>query len=265
MLPVHRSWPCGGDRPVLGLHCSLAHAGAFAGLAGALRGVTLTALDFIGHGRAPDWDGISDYHAAATEEAIAMAEHLGQGAPIDLIGHSFGGTVALRIAVERPDLVSSLTLIEPVYFVAAKVAQDPAWDGFIADHRSFGALIAAGDPVQAARQFHAIWGGDAGFDSLPARMQTYRAERIHLVTAPWPVVLEDAPGLLHPGRLEAVRVPVLLVEGNLSPDIVGAVNRALAARLPKALRVTVPEAGHMLPISHPEQVGLLTMAHLAVS
>ena len=264
-LPPHRHWDRGGKRPLLALHCSLAHAGAYSGLAAALHGVTLTAMDFIGHGKARDWDGVEDYHGAATAEAVALAESLSDEKPLDLIGHSFGGTVALRIAATRPDLVRSLTLIEPVFFAAARAAQDPVWEGFIADHRSFGALVAAGDRVEAARQFHAIWGGGEPFDTLPVRMQSYIAERIHLITAAWPMVLEDNAGLLAPGRLEGIGVPVLLVEGNLSPPIVGAVNRALARRLRHASRLTVPEAAHMLPISHPAQVATLMTAHLAAS
>lgn len=263
--PPHRTWQRGGARPVLALHCSLAHSGAYTGLAEALTGLTLTAIDFIGHGAAPDWDGQADYHDAATAQAVTMALALGQGKPIDLIGHSFGGTVALRMAVERPDLVRSLVLIEPVFFAAAKLAHDPAWDSFIADHRDFGALVASGNRAEAARQFHGIWGNGEPFDALPPRTRTYLADRIHLITAPWPVVLDDAPGLLAPGRIEAIRVPVLLVEGNLSPDIVSAVNQALANRLPKASRMTVPEAGHMLPISHPAPLAVLVTAHLAAS
>ena len=154
-LPPHRHWDRGGKRPLLALHCSLAHAGAYSGLAQALHGVTLTAMDFIGHGKARDWDGVEDYHSAATAEAVALAESLSAGKPLDLIGHSFGGTVALRIAATRPDLVRSLTLIEPVFFAAARAAQDPDWDGFIADHRSFGAFARkcgcrSGDTGQSA-------------------------------------------------------------------------------------------------------------------
>lgn len=264
-LPPHRHWDRGGTRPVLALHCSLAHAGAWSGLAEAMHAVTVTAMDFIGHGRARDWDGVEDLHAQSTAEAIALAETLGQGQPLDLIGHSFGGTVALRIAATRPDLVRSLTLVEPVFFAAACAAQDPAWDAFIADHRDFGALVASGQRREAARQFHAMWGAGEAFDDLPDRMQTYIQDRIHLITAPWPVILDDAPGLLAPGRLEKIRVPVLLVEGNQSPEIVSAVNAALARRLPHASRMTVPGAGHMLPISHPMQLAPLVTAHLAAS
>ena len=243
---------------VLALHCSLAHGGAFTALAQNLPGHSLTAPDLIGHGKAPDWDGISDYHAAVTAQALTTIGNQ----PIDLIGHSFGGTVALRLAIEHPHLVRSLTLIEPVFFAAARVAHDPAWDSFIADHQQFGALVASGDKTAAARQFHAIWGGDAGFDSLPARMQTYMADRIHLITAPWNVLLDDAPGLLTPGRLEALTMPVLLMQGDQSPPIINAITCALAARIPQAKSVMVSGAGHMLPITHAGEVADHIRAHL---
>ena len=81
-----RSWDRGGPRPVLALHCSLAHSGAWAGLAERLHGVTVTALDQPGHGRAADWDGQADLHALTTCIAIEMAERLGGGGPVDLFG-----------------------------------------------------------------------------------------------------------------------------------------------------------------------------------
>lgn len=241
---------------VLALHCSLAHGGAFTALAQNLPDHALTAPDLIGHGKAPDWDGSADYHAATTAQALDTISE-----PLDLIGHSFGGTVALRLAIEHPHLVRSLTLIEPVFFAAARLAHDPAWDSFIADHQQFGALVASGDKTTAARQFHAIWGGDAGFDSLPARMQSYMADRIHLITAPWNVVLDDAPGLL--GRIEALTMPVLLLQGDQSPPIINAITRALMARIPQAKSMKIKGAGHMLPITHAGEVAAHIRAHLA--
>lgn len=243
---------------VLALHCSLAHGGAFTALAQNLPGHSLTAPDLIGHGKAPNWDGSADYHAAVTAQALAAISE-----PLDLIGHSFGGTVALRLAIEHPHLVRSLTLIEPVFFAAARAVHDPAWDSFIADHQQFGALVASGDKTAAARQFHAIWGGDAGFDSLPARMQTYMADRIHLITAPWNVLLDDTPGLLAKGRLEALAVPVLLMQGDQSPPIINAITQALMARIPQAKSVKIKGTGHMLPITHAGEVAAHIRAHLA--
>ncbi|MBC7676775.1 MAG: alpha/beta fold hydrolase, partial [Rhodoferax sp.] len=129
-----RVWDKGGARPVLALHCSLAHAGAWSGLVDHLSGVTVTALDQPGHGRAADWDGVTDLHGLTTRLSIEMAEAMGGGIPIDVIGHSFGATVALRMALERPDLVRSLVLIEPPLFAAARAGGSPAFALFKVEH-----------------------------------------------------------------------------------------------------------------------------------
>jgi pimeloyl-ACP methyl ester carboxylesterase len=143
-LTPWRVWDRGAARPVLALHCSLAHAGAWSALAEALQGVTITAPDQPSHGRSADWDGQEEIHSLTTRISVAIAEVLNAGGPVDLFGHSFGGTVALRIALERPDLVRSLTLVEPVIFAAARAADDPAWAPFRAAHLAFADLIARG-------------------------------------------------------------------------------------------------------------------------
>ena len=258
-----RVWDCGGARPVLALHCSLAHSGAWGGLAGHLSGVTVTGLDQPGHGRAPDWDGQTEMHGLASRAATELAQTMGGGAPIDLIGHSFGATVALRIALERPDLVRSLVLVEPVIFAAARVAGDLTYGRFRAQHLAFAAVLAEGLRAEAAAMFHAAWGTGEGLDALPERQRQYIIDRIHLIVAQNPVLLDDAAGLLTHQRLEALGVPVLLVEGACSPPIIDAVQYELARRLPQVTRLVVQGAGHMVPITHPAKMARAVMAHWA--
>ncbi len=260
-----RVWDRGGKRPVLALHCSLAHSGAWAGLAGHLDGVTLAALDLPGHGKADVWDGRTDLHGLATREALLAAEQLGSGGPIDLIGHSFGATVALRMALERPDLVRSLVLIEPVLFAAARAAGDPAFAAVQAENEVFAKALAAGRRDEAAALFHAAWGAGGRFGELPERQQRYIIDRIHLVGAQEDVIWGDAAGLLTYMRLESLGIPVLLVEGAESPPIIAAIQGELARRLPQVTRVIVPGAGHMVPITHPAEVARAVQTFWALS
>ena len=261
-LPPYRVWNRGGSRPLLALHCSLAHSGAWTGLAERLSGVTFTATDQLGHGRAPDWDGITDLHGDITRSSISMAESLGDGAPIDLLGHSFGGTVALRIALERPDLVRSLTLVEPVIFAAAKSAGDPAYAPFRANHLAFADLVQAGMRHEAAAMFHAVWGTGDKLADLPAKTQSYMIDRIHFIVAQNPVLLEDAAGLLRYMGLESLGIPTLLIDGACSPPIINAVQFELMRRLPMARRLSVPGAGHMVSITHAGIVAPVVQVHL---
>jgi lipase len=236
-----------GARQVLALHCSLAHGGAWAALAAHLPGTTLIAPDLPGHGTAPDWDGRADLHGLATRQTLVLLRETG---PLDVIGHSFGATVALRAALEDPDLIRSLTLIEPVLFCAARAAGWPGWAGYMADHAPFAAHLAAGRPEDAARQFQAIWGTGQAWEKPPPRQRAYIVDRIHLITAQNPTLLDDAAGLLAPWRLESLGIPTLLVEGAESPPIIAAIHDELARRLPQATREVIPGAGHMAPITH---------------
>jgi pimeloyl-ACP methyl ester carboxylesterase len=69
--------------------------------------------------------------------------------------------------------------------------------------------------------------------------------------------------LLTRQRLDGLAVPVLLVEGRLSPPIRGAIQTELARRLPLVQRVTIDSAGHMPPITHPVPPAGALRDHLA--
>ncbi len=259
-LPPHRIYGS-GPRPVLALHCSLAHGGEWAGLAGLLAGVRLMAPDLPGHGRQPEWDGQSDTHADATRQAADCAAAL--GAPVDVIGHSFGATVALRLALERPELVRSLVLVEPVLFAAAKAAEDPRFAAFAVREGVFRALLAQGRAEEATEAFLTVWGSGQPFADLTPEARAYMGARIGIVAALDPVLMGDAAGLLRYMAMESLGVPVLLVEGDQSPPIIDAIQTELARRLPMASRAVVPGAGHMLPVSHAAALAPLVAAHLA--
>lgn len=247
MTPFSRHWGAAGGAPALLLHCSLAHSGAWQGMARLLEGhLRMAAPDLPGHGRAPDPEPGRDFHDQATSLALAC---LPDG-PCHLIGHSFGATVALRLAEEMPDRVATLTLIEPVLFAAAR-----GRPGQVAEEAAMGPvhdLLRAGDDAGAARLFLSLWGGEVPFDRMPPAQREYLAGRIHLIPAAHGALYEDAAGLLP--RLGRVRAPTLLVRGADSQPVIAEVLDALATALPVAARLTVPGAGHMVPITHPEPV-----------
>ena len=86
--------------------------------------IAVAAPDLLGHGR-------SSWAAPWTLDAnvAALAELLdGEAeAPVLVVGHSFGGAVALNLAAARPDLVASLVLLDPA------VGLDGGWMRDIAD------------------------------------------------------------------------------------------------------------------------------------
>lgn len=249
-----RHWPGDPDRPALALHCMMGTASYWGPIADRLDGrVDLTAFDFPGHGRSADWtaspDG-PDYHTAMTR---LTAAHINR--PVDLIGHSFGATVALRIAVAAPEAVRSLTLIEPTFFAAAPSVEE---------HALFDKLpeaIEQGNIEEATNVFLKMW-GQIPLEQLPPQMRERAIAQMPLVLGTYDVMGHDSANLLGTGRLEALDMPVMLISGEDTPAVMGRIIDALAARMPDVGRATIPGAGHMAPITHPSQTAGLILANL---
>ena len=246
-------WPGQQDRPALALHCMMGSSSYWRPIAAALQDqVAVIAPDFPGHGQSPDWDGEPpDLHTAATRQVATLIER-----PLDLIGHSFGATVALRIAVAAPEAVRSLTLIEPVLFAAA--GPDQVHD---AEMQLVSDLLAEGRDAEAARSFLTAWGG-ADWDSHSPANQARLARQIRLVAASVDALDKDSANILRDGGLETIDAPVLLLMGENSPPIIERIVDALAQRLADVGRARVPGAGHMLPITHPRQTAQLIALNL---
>jgi lipase len=106
-LHVHRYGPDGPIR-VLSIHGLTGHGGRWQPLATRhLPDVAIMAPDLIGHGRS-SWD--APWSIDANVGALAA---LLDGQPVTVVGHSFGGAIALNLAAARPDLVDALVLLDP--------------------------------------------------------------------------------------------------------------------------------------------------------
>lgn len=238
-----------GPRRVLALHCTLAHSGVWRGVVNAMGdGVSFVAPDMLSHGRSPDWDRQGDYQ----DRCVAAIAPLLEG-PMDIIGHSFGGLIALRLAVQYPERVRSLTMIEPVFFSVAQQDAPAEVAAHDAEAGPFVAAMRAGDDALGARLFNRMWSeGGPPWDELPETTRTAMTRSIHVVEACRPAVFDDVAGLLQPGVLDRVTCPVLLLMGGRSQPIIKVVNDGLVRRLPNAMGRVVDGAGHMVPISHPD-------------
>ena len=237
-----------GARQALMIHCSLANQRAWYGIKEQLGDVaTFTSFDLPGHGKSGDWKEHDEFQTVST----AIAKDIVNG-PSDLIGHSFGATVALRLALENPELVRSLTLIEPVYF--ATLRGTLAFDDYKRVFAGFIRAMEAGNKEAATREFSRLWGDGTPWEEQSEKQRASSIKRIHLILAHSNAIMDDPAGVLAPGRLEQLDIPVLLIDGAMSPSVIDAIQKRLFARLPNAQRHTVADARHMLPITHPVEV-----------
>jgi pimeloyl-ACP methyl ester carboxylesterase len=257
-FPVHwRDFGTGPERGLM-LHCALAHSKAWTRLAAELGDLlTMIAPDMPGHGKSGAWDHRGDLHDQVT--AIAL-DCLGDGGHV--IGHSFGATIALRLAIEAPDLVHSLTLIEPVLFAAAGESDASVLQEYIDTSQGFGAALAREDWALAAADFIQIWGDGRPWSDLTDREQALFSSQMHFIRETEPCLLQDTAGLLRPGRMEGIICPTLLIRGQNTEPVIAAIHATLARRIPDTVETVIEGAGHMVPISHPVPVAALIREHV---
>ncbi|ETA51815.2 hypothetical protein P279_12010 [Rhodobacteraceae bacterium PD-2] len=243
----HRSFD-GGPARVLALHCGLGQSGMWKAVAAVLAPLaTVIAPDLPGHGRSGAFPEGRDVHDVATQ---ALRPFLAPG--MHLVGHSFGATVALRLALEAPEPPASLTLIEPVLFAAARGSA--LYDLHRAQEQAFRDNFQIGDLTEAARFFNHLWGGRIPWHGFSDKVRQDMASRMPFVAATEPSLWHDSHAMLAPGRLETLGCPVTLIRGAETVPVIAAIHAGLATRLQRVRDVTITGAGHMVPLTHPKEV-----------
>lgn len=211
------------------------------------------AFDF--RARTEFWEGPYDMDDLV-DDTLAVADGLGMDAPV-LAGMSMGGFTALRYALEHPDRLSGLVLIDS--------AAEPHGD---ADREQYGAMVAdlpGTDRVSrglAEASAHFLFGETTTaerpdlVESWVDRWETYVPESVYHEVNSW----LDRPGVAD--RLDEVDVPTLVVHGeeDRSLPIEGAARMAEA--LPDAELARIPEAGHTSTLENPEAVSAAMAAFL---
>ena len=201
--------------------------------------------DLLGSGRSPAWPegkplGFLD-DLAEIDELLTRLDQ-----PVHLVGHSYGGLVALRVAALDPPRIRSLTVYDPVAFgVLSPIEDADAW----ADLSGvwFGWGTSAVEHEAWLQTFVDFWGGVGAWQRLSAR------SRADMLRVGW-VAHEEARSLMADRTpAEAYRVitaPTLLVGGERSPRAAQRVIERLRGVLPSARLEVIAGAGHMGPLSH---------------
>ncbi len=240
-----------GDRRVLALHCSLGRAASWKAIANILADdVTLLAPDWPGHGKSAPWNesGLMRFAARDITEAL-----IGEDS-VDLVGHSYGGLVALEFATRHPEKVRSLTLIEPIYLAIVGQDNRPSLDRYLAQMQPHFDALAQDDNEVAAKIFMDIWGGGVTWEQLPAAAQAGLIQQIPVVDACKPGEETSPEDIATIDLLPRLTMPVKVIFGSQTLPIVKQVMQGLSARLPDAEMVEIAGAGHMVPLTHSSKV-----------
>jgi pimeloyl-ACP methyl ester carboxylesterase len=253
----------GGDRrpTVIALHCSGGNGGQWKGLADALASrFAVVAPDLIGCDSTGHWDGARPF--SLSEEAARIVRLIdAASSPVHLVGHSYGGAVALRAAYERPGRIASLTLYEPVAFHVLRTAGPEGRIALydvtaVADHIE--RALVRGAPWAAAERFVDYWNGAGAWAHLHEKVRAALVRYIPKARLEFDAVLSERTPLAAYGRFD---FPMLLLYGEHGPQP----TRLVTQQLGRAMRSPaecVPDAGHMGPLTHPDAINALIARNL---
>ncbi len=183
------------------------------------------------------------------DDAAALLKAL-SATPAIVIGRSYGGSVAMFLAVRQPNLVRALVLLEP-----AVPGFSADMDRFIQSHREEVLEAVARSGVQVAGEVHirsVLY--DAGWEALPQafkdQMRANSPAILAEMTQPFEARREYVLGL------GAIRQPTLVVAARSSPPGFREVADGLRSTIPNAQLLLV-EGGHLIDPAHPGVVRFL--------
>jgi pimeloyl-ACP methyl ester carboxylesterase len=252
----------GSGQPVVLLHSTAASSAQWRALVDKL-GARFRAIapDLYGYGATAPWPGHGAF-SLADEAALvhALLDRLDE--PAHLIGHSYGGAVALHVARTRGEVLRSLTLIEPVAFHLLRdgdATDLTALREIIAVADSVTRSLARGDYLGGLGRFVDYWSGPGTWASVPMSRRNGMVPSFAKVALDFHATINDTSRL---SDFEMIAVPTLLVQGSGTTLPARRICNRLARALPEASTRTIGGAGHMSPITHRDEVNRLILAYL---
>lgn len=191
--------------------------------------------------------------APDTTHAVELIEALisSVGSPVVLAGHSYGGVVALAVALRQCIPIGALVLFEPVALrvlsVVGEVATYERTKAFFDDYLS---RFEGGDH-QAIRMIIDFWHRPGAFDQMPDPVKAYLLKETAKNTRDVRATFREEYSLSAFGKLA---VPILTVCGTRSPAVTQQIAKTIAAHTPMGSFVSLENADHALTTTHVEAV-----------
>jgi pimeloyl-ACP methyl ester carboxylesterase len=167
---------------------------------------------------------------------------------VHVLGHSIGAAIAIQAALDDPDLVSSLVLVEPVW-----VSRPALLNAFSEAMAPVLTAYAAGDPARATRLMLQMIDGESyaptlgaalgpgWFDAAVDALDIYMGSEL-------PATVGWAPDAEQASRLTS---PVLVLSGGNSGDLFDEVARDTVAKFPSSRHVRLSHAAHNVIAAQP--------------
>ncbi len=249
----------GAGEPVVLLHAAASSGVQWAKIKNDLnRNFRILIPDLLGEGRTPGLADWSDLLEKELRLIRALIESTGD--PVHVVGHSYGGVIAMELARRYPHLFSSLILIEPVAFQLLKTyPRNENYNHLLAVKDACGSALESGDALSAAYIFVSYWSGPEAWQQLSHGVQNALAKGMEKVVKGWNLIFSD-PGQL--SDFHKIMTSTLVMAGDRSPLPIQWLAHQLAAAIPAAIFIQIKSAGHMSPVTHANEISVLIRRHI---
>ena len=216
------------------------------------------ATSLLGYGgtaeRRTAGDADISHEAEILESVIRKA-----GACVHLVGHSFGGLVALEVALRcRVPLASLVVLEAPALGMLRECGEHVHYRAFSQMAEAYFAAFDGGNAEAIAAMID-FYGGAGTYAAWPPRVRAYAIETTPVNIRDW----ASAYGFALPAAsLAALQFPTLVVRGGQSNPAVQRANALLSEGIRHAALATINDAAHFMIATHPNEVGRLIARHV---
>lgn len=250
-----------GNEIVLAVHSSASSSHQWCRLGDALGpDYRLVAPDVYGHGGSAPWHGDGAMSLEREVEILVRIVEKIPGKRIHLVGHSYGGAVALKAACQFP--VRSLTLVEPSAF----------WmlSGDSADERrslheikwvarQLDRAVYDGNYREGMAAFVDYWNGEGCWAGLDDERRDRMVPCAPTVALQFRSLFTEE---LDYTERRKITVPTLLVRSEHAKSPSLRVIQRLLNEIPESRTHMIHGAGHMAPFTHPGQVNAAIVDHV---
>lgn len=231
-----------GAETVILVHCSGASHRIFKNLIASLSShYRVLAPDLAGYGSSENWPANEAFHYSFDVKIISRLVALSKS-PVHLVGYSYGGFLALELALQSQEL-QSMVLLEPA---ALQLLRDGEHAQLQHEVETMGERVLksakAGRTTRAASSYVNYWGGPFNWLLTPGRIKHSLCRTVHKTA------MEFTSGYSAPAsveRYQRIQCPVLVLSGSRTRTTAKTVADIVQRAINGAQRATINGARHL--------------------
>lgn len=212
----------------------------------------LIAINLFGYGRTPAWPG---HHLQGLADQAKLVEAIAPSGDraFSLIGHSFGGSVAMKAAASLGSRINKLILLEPnPFYLLEQHGRHEAFEECSDLRDCVRTAGLEGNWLTAAERFADYWSGNGTWEAMPEERRTTFIDALKPNFHEWDAVFNETTTLPEWANSLPVNTAVLSARETARP--VREIAELMQKHCPDWRYEQISQGGHMAPLIRPDIV-----------